>query len=204
MEVSDEEGKLMVKEARNIIESVIKGLKPKMSYISNLKIANEKIGVFVTLDKIFEGKKELRGCIGFPLPQKPLRESLMEAAIASAMEDPRFYPVTKDELDKILVKVSLLTEPKLLKVNSPLDYPKRIVIGRDGLMVKWTFGSGLLLPEVPIEFNWNAEEFLTHACIKAGASPDQWLLKDTEIYTFQTIIFEELEPRGEVIRRKYV
>jgi len=201
LEISDEEGKLLVKDARQILEDFVRGGKPKIKYIVNLPLAEKKVGVFVTLDKLEGNRRELRGCIGFPFPQKPLKEGLLEATIAAASEDPRFYPVTVDELDKILVKVSLLTEPKLLKVNSPLEYPKRIKVGRDGIIVKWTLGSGLLLPEVAVEFNWDSEEFLTQACIKAGALPDQWLKKDTEIYTFQTVIFEELEPKGEIKRR---
>lgn len=202
VEVSDEEGEFLVRKAREVIEKlVLRGERVK-EVKGEYKILDEMKGVFVTINKLVNHEKELRGCIGFPLPHYPLRKGLVEAAIASASEDPRFEPLKADELPNIVVEVSVLTEPKLIEVKSPKEYPSKIKIGRDGLVVKWAYGSGLLLPQVPVEYNWDAEEYLCHACLKAGASADAWLMPETKIYSFQAEVFEELEPKGKVVRKK--
>lgn len=202
VEVSDEEGEFLVRKAREVIEKLVLNGERIKEVNGEYKILNEMRGVFVTINKLREHKKELRGCIGFPLPYHPLKKGLAEAAIAAASEDPRFEPLKAIELPKIVVEVSILTEPKLIEVKSPKEYPSKIKIGRDGLVVKWAYGSGLLLPQVPVEYNWDAEEYLSHACLKAGAPPDAWLMPETKIYSFQAEVFEELEPKGKVIRKK--
>ncbi|MGI0065006.1 MAG: TIGR00296 family protein, partial [Nitrosopumilaceae archaeon] len=93
-----------------------------------------------------------------------------------------------------------LTPPIEVKVENTLDYPSKIKVGRDGLIVKWEFGSGLLLPQVPIEWGWNEEEFLNHACEKAGAPHDCWKRKETRILRFEGIVFKETSPNGNVVR----
>ncbi|MDQ3909033.1 MAG: TIGR00296 family protein [Thermoproteota archaeon] len=160
----------------------------------------EKAGVFVTLNYVTSSKKEyLRGCIGFPLPEKPLYQGVVEAAIAAATEDPRFPPLDRQELSNIIFEVSVLTSPQQIRV-SPVEYGKEIEIGRDGLMLQWRFGSGLLLPQVPVELKWNVEEYLANICYKAGAPPDVWLDPSTKLYKFQAVVFKEVEPRGEVVQ----
>jgi len=162
----------------------------------------EPMGVFVTLNKLVGGRKMLRGCIGFPYPQKPLVRATIEAAIASATEDPRFPPVQPDEMDEVVVEVSVLTQPELVRVSDPREYPKAIKVGRDGLIVEKGVFRGLLLPQVPVEWGWDEQTFLSQTCMKAGLYPDAWLDPDTRIYRFQAIIFEEEEPRGPVKRRE--
>jgi uncharacterized protein (TIGR00296 family) len=88
----------------------------------------------------------------------------------------------------------------LIRVNDPKEYVKEVNIGIEGLIVERGMYKGLLLPQVPIEWQWNQEEFLSNCCIKAGLSPDAWLLKDTKIYTFQVMIFKENVPNGKVER----
>jgi uncharacterized protein (TIGR00296 family) len=102
------------------------------------------------------------------------------------------------ELDSILVEVTVLTKPELIKVKKPSEYPAQISIGRDGLIVEQSFYKGLLLPQVPIEQGWNTEEFLSHTCIKAGLPPDAWFEKSTKISKFQGQIFTETKPHGSV------
>lgn len=202
LEITDSEGEYLVKIARATVESYVRDgkiIKLPSDIPSKLR---EKAGVFVTLNKIVRGEKILRGCIGLPMPNKPLIEGLIEAAISSAVEDPRFPPVSPNELDDIVIEVSVLTPPELIRVKSPKEYLSKIKVGRDGLIVEWKFGSGLLLPQVPIEYGWDVEDFLCHTCIKAGAPPDCWLLPETKIYKFQGIVFEELSPRGKVVRKK--
>jgi uncharacterized protein (TIGR00296 family) len=141
----------------------------------------------------------LRGCIGFPLPEKPLYQGVVEAAIAAATEDPRFPPLDRQELNNTIFEVSVLTSPQQISV-SPAEYGKEIEIGRDGLILHWRFGSGLLLPQVPVELKWNVEEYLANICYKAGAPPDVWLDPSSKLYRFQAVVFKEVEPKGEVVQ----
>ena len=162
----------------------------------------ERCGVFVTLNSLRHGRRELRGCIGFPYPTIPLAQAVIESAISSASRDPRFYPVSLGELDHIVFEVSVLTPPRLIEVEKPTDYPSKVKVGQDGLIVERGPSKGLLLPQVPIEWNWKEEEFLCQCCIKAGLSPDSWVLKGTKIYKFQAIIFEEKSPKGEIEQKE--
>jgi len=139
----------------------------------------EKRGCFVTLTE--EG--ELRGCIGYPEPVMPLVDALVGAAI-SACSDPRFPPLDETELKRIRIEVSVLTKPKPIK-------PADIKTGRDGLVVRQGFYSGLLLPQVATEYAWSKDEFLRQTCIKAGLHPDAWKEKGTEILAFQAEVFSE-------------
>ncbi|MCP8316694.1 MAG: TIGR00296 family protein [archaeon] len=202
MDISNEEGELLVKIARNAIENYVRDyerIKPSEDLPEKFY---ERCGVFVTINKLEYGEKHLRGCIGYPYPDKPLIEAIIDSGIAAAVEDPRFEPLSLDELNGVLIEVSVLTPPELIVVKSPREYPSKVKIGEDGLIFRWVWGSGLLLPQVPVEYTWDAEEFLSHTCMKAGASPDSWLSPNAKIYKFQAIIFEELEPRGKVIRKK--
>jgi uncharacterized protein (TIGR00296 family) len=157
-------------------------------------------GVFVTLNKVEGSSHNLRGCIGFPYPSKPLAEAVADAAVSAAIRDPRFAPVSEGEMDSVVVEVSVLTPPEVLTAESPGQYPPLIEIGRDGLIVARGQNRGLLLPQVPVEWGWDAEEFLTQCCLKAWLQPDAWLLPGTEISRFRAIIFAEGEPRGAVER----
>jgi uncharacterized protein (TIGR00296 family) len=190
------EGAELVRLARIAVEKYLQ----ESVIVKSQKNTLEKAGVFVTLNYVTRSKKEyLRGCIGFPLPEKPLHQGVIEAAIAAATEDPRFPPLDRQELDNIIFEVSVLTTPQQIKTR-PADYAKEIQIGRDGLILQWRFGSGLLLPQVPVELKWNVEEYLANICFKAGAPPDVWLDPSSRLYKFQAIVFKEIEPKGEVIR----
>jgi uncharacterized protein (TIGR00296 family) len=160
----------------------------------------QNAGTFVTLNYVTTSKKEyLCGCIGFPLPEKPLHQGVIEAAIAAATEDPRFPPLDKQEIGNVIFEVSVLTPPQEIKAI-PADYAKEIQIGRDGLILHWRFGSGLLLPQVAVELKWDVEDYLSNICYKAGAPPDVWLDPGSKLYKFQAAVFKEVEPRGKVIR----
>lgn len=196
MILSDKDGKMLVSTARMAVSEILKNrtkitleedFKSKFSYNS---------GVFVTLNK----DENLRGCIGYPTPDRKLYHSLVDAAVASATEDPRFLPVRYEELREITFEVTVLTPPVIIKVRDSSEYPTKIKIGRDGLIVKWEFGSGLLLPQVPLEYGWNEEEFLNHACEKAGAPSNFWRQKSTMVLRFEGIVFKETKPNGPVIR----
>lgn len=189
--MNKKDGELAVKIARKTIDLWVKS-REKFKPEGYPKIFNEPRGVFVTIHT--HPEKQLRGCIGFPEPRFPLIKALMEAAIASA-QDPRFHDLQEEELDKIILEVSVLTKPEPINVKNPKEYPKKIEIGKDGLIVKRGYHSGLLLPQVATEHNLNEEDFLIHTCIKAGLPPDAWLEKDVQIFKFQSLIFSEKEPR---------
>ena len=179
--ISEQDGKLLVKLARETIQARFSG-----EAVDIPDEFDEKRGVFVTLTK--EG--QLRGCIGYPLPIYPLKQALGKAALSAAFQDPRFDPVTEDELPLIKVEVSVLTVPALVEA-SPEDYPKEIKIGRDGLIIEAGYASGLLLPQVAPEHNLDAESFLGHVCLKAGLAPKCWLNSEIKLNTFQAQIFKE-------------
>lgn len=196
------DGEFLVRLARNAVEQYLKNgkvMSPPKDVSSKFM---EHCGVFVTLNSVGGKEKELRGCIGFPYPTLPLVRAVVDSAINSATQDPRFPPVSYDELGSIVFEVSVLTPPKLIKVEKPTEYPSRIKVGKDGLIVERGYYKGLLLPQVPVEWNWNEEEFLCQCCMKAGLSPDCWILEGTKIYKFQAIIFEETTPNGEIKSKK--
>lgn len=189
------QGKKLVQSARKAVVSKLEGKH------FELEGYEKQAGIFVTIHN-YPGN-ELRGCIGFPEPVFPLNKALTKAALAAAFSDPRFRPVQKDELDKIIFEVSLLSNPELIKVEKPEDYRKEIKIGRDGLIVEQNAFRGLLLPQVAIEWGWNIEEFLNHTCEKAGIPSEAWKdVKSSSIYKFQSQIFKETEPNKKIIESK--
>jgi len=195
------EGRFLVQLARKAVEENLKNKKR----ISLPEDASKKLlkpcGVFVTINSVKHKGKELRGCIGLPYPTTPLVQAVIESAISSATQDPRFYPLSLKELDSVVLEVSVLTPPQAIEVEKPSEFTSKIKVGEDGLIVEKGMSKGLLLPQVPVEWKWNEEEFLCQCCIKAGLPPDCWLLKATKIYKFQAIVFEEEKPRGEVKRK---
>jgi uncharacterized protein (TIGR00296 family) len=197
-ELSDADGESLVKTARDVTSEFLKTnnrLKLDKNFESKYSLNS---GVFVTLNN----PSGLRGCIGFPLPDKKLYDALEDAAIAAATEDPRFSPVRADELDEITFEVTVLTPPEEIIVEDPLEYTSKIKVGRDGLIVKHSFYSGLLLPQVPVEYGWTEEEYLGYTCEKAGIPRDYWKKKETKILKFEGLAFKEVSPNGKVIREK--
>jgi len=139
---------------------------------------SQNCGVFVTLKK----HGELRGCIGFIEPVLPLHQAVMQASIYAACRDSRFLPVTQDELDDLKVEISVLSPLKKI-IN-----PKRVTVGRHGLVIAKDGKRGLLLPQVAVEHNWTRETFLERACLKAGLPKNAWR-SGAEIFVFEAIVF---------------
>jgi uncharacterized protein (TIGR00296 family) len=176
----------ILKLVREAIETYVKTGK-KISIPKNYpEKLNDKRGVFITIYK----KSELRGCIGLPYPEKPLIEGLIEASV-SVCSDPRFESLKKEELKDILIEVSVLTNPELIKVSKPTDFFEKIEIGKHGLIIIKGLQGGLFLPKVPVEQNWNIEEYLENLCYKAGLLADDWLDPKSKIYRFEADIFQE-------------
>jgi uncharacterized protein (TIGR00296 family) len=155
----------------------------------------EKRGCFVTLNTFPE--KELRGCIGFPYPVMPLWSAVIDAAAQAAFNDPRFPPLQAEELEKVLLELSILTLPQEIRCEKK-ELPEKIEIGKDGLIVKKGARSGLLLPIVPVTYKWDSETLVKQTCIKAGLHEGAWQSAETQVFKFQSQVFEEASPDGEI------
>jgi uncharacterized protein len=201
--VSDEVGERAVRLARTALETVLGPDPPKDPARPFREVPlpaplDEARGVFTTLRRY--GSGQLRGCIGYTLPVFPLRVGIPRTAAGAALEDPRFPPVTLPELKRLTVEVSLLTVPEPLPDGRPRDRPAAVRIGHDGLIVRWRRAEGLLLPQVAVEQHWNAEEFLSETCGKAGLPFDAWLRPETEVFRFGSDVFGEESPEGTIRR----
>lgn len=182
--LTSHEGELLVRIARSAVDwAVAKTPKPK---IHHFPVLEEKRGVFVTLTK----GGALRGCIGFPYPVMPLGDAIVHAAGAAALEDFRFPPVKKEELDTIHIEITVLTVPVVVE-SDPEQRPENVVVGKHGLIIRGRGTSGLLLPQVATDYGWDATAFLDNTCTKAGLSAKCWKSESIELLTFEGQIFSE-------------
>lgn len=193
------DGEFLVRIAREAIRKRLDA-KQRLSITDIPPALRKKSGVFITIKKKTRSGAKLRGCIGHIYPEAPLIEATIDSAILAATNDPRFPPMTPRELVEALIEVTILTSPEEIKVNKPSEFLEKIEIGRHGLIVESGFRKGILLPQVPVEWNWDVEEFLIQLCGKAGLIPDCWCLEDTKLYRFESEIFKELSPEGKVVR----
>ncbi len=198
MDLSLEQGKYLVKLARKSIEYYFKHneLMPKPEGYP--EILNEKRGVFVTLNNCPDGS--LRGCIGYPLAYEPLINGVISSAVSAAFGDPRFKPLSTFEFDNVVVEITVLSP--MISLDSSKNYAEQIKVGRDGLYVVCGAYSGLLLPQVPVEWGWNEEEFLANVCQKAGLPYTCYKEKACVFYRFTGQIFEEVKPYGDIVEKK--
>ncbi len=170
--------------ARKSVELAVREGKRYECPPPGIPVLEQERGAFVTLKK----KGRLRGCIGHTAPTKPLYLTVRDVAIFAALEDPRFPPVRKSELDKLEYEISVLSP-----LHHVLDI-RRIRVGRDGLVVKRGAQEGLLLPQVPVEQHWDLKTFLRQTCLKAGLPPDAWRDEATDIFAFTAVVFGDQEP----------
>ena len=175
---SDHDRQLLLTLAREAIQAYV-GAAPA-HVASDSPVLAEPGGAFVTLQK--DG--ELRGCIGHIEPNEPLGKVVPRCAVAAASTDPRFPPITADELRQIDIEISLLGP--LEQIHGPGD----IIVGRHGLVVEQGWQRGLLLPQVATEWQWDAETFLAHTCHKAGLPRDAWQ-HGASIFRFEAEVFGE-------------
>lgn len=195
--ISLEQAKKLIKLARDSIKTGFSGGKPRVGK-AVVNEFSEPIGVFVTLTI----NKELRGCIGFPEPVHPLYTGIIDATQSAAFHDPRFPSLTKEEFKQVTIGISILTSPKVIEVRNPDEYFSKIQVGKDGLIVRGVFSSGLLLPQVAVEYKWDAKAFLEQTCVKAGLQPNEYTDYDKcRIYKFQSHVFSEQSPGGEVVQK---
>jgi AmmeMemoRadiSam system protein B/AmmeMemoRadiSam system protein A len=179
--LSKKEQQQLIQIARDAVEYRIKEgdvLKLDKSYEANLL---QDRAAFVTL-KI---NHQLRGCIGYTSPISPLCQTVRDAAIQAATQDPRFRPVKEDELKLLTYEISVLSPFRRV-----LDTDK-IEVGRHGLLIKKGEYVGLLLPQVPVGQNWDRQTFIEQTCRKAGLTIDAWKDTNTDIFSFTAFVFGE-------------
>jgi uncharacterized protein len=183
--MDDTAKRLLLNLARESIRSYFLGKKPDLSQVKQF---SEKRGVFVTLH---DKRGKLRGCIGYPSAVHPLYIGITEAARSAAFHDSRFPPIKEDDLSGIMIEISVLSPPKLIEIGHYNDYQKKIDLGTDGLILEGPYGSGLLLPQVAVEHNFNTSSFLNALSQKAGLSFNAWRDPVNKVYKFQAEIFSE-------------
>lgn len=139
----------------------------------------EPLGAFVTLTL----DDSLRGCIGHVIGDTPLHTTVAQMARAAAFDDPRFPPLSVREFAAMHLEISILSPV------TPCPDPQQVEIGRHGLIVSRQGRSGLLLPQVPVEWGWDRETFLQQTCRKAGLPTDCWTRPDTQLFWFEAVVF---------------
>jgi len=178
--LTPEEGGVLLTLARR---AIARKLNRPVGDMPNLPLRlREALGVFVTLRRRSDG--ELRGCIGYVEPRFPLAEGVAHAARAAAFDDNRFEPVRPDELDGLVIDVSVLGAPE------PID-PEQVRVGVHGLILRHQGRTGLLLPQVPVEQGWDRLAFLDHTCQKAGLPPGTWHHPEAVLLGFSAQLFDE-------------
>ena len=177
--LSDDEKRMLKDIALTSIKDSLDGKRiAQPIFNSQFSILNSKCGAFVSLHK--QGR--LRGCIGHFGEDVPLYEIVAEMARAAAFEDPRFMPVTKNELDDIDIEISVLTPMRRIQSLDEFE------LHRNGIYIRKGYRSGTFLPQVADEVNWTKEEFMSHcAQDKAGIGWSGW--KDAELYVYEAIVF---------------
>lgn len=177
--LTKDQEKTLLKLARQAITHYLeKGSPPDTE--TDDETLKQKRGAFVTL----KVKNQLRGCIGYPIPYKPLFETIIEVAISAATNDFRFPSLEKKELSVTKIEISVLSLPKPIKDISEIE------VGKHGLIISEGHNRGLLLPQVPLEWGWDREAFLNHTCMKAGLEENAWK-KGAQIEIFSAQVFSE-------------
>jgi len=170
--------------ARKSVEFMVQQKNPYEPPASASQALNQERGAFTTLKKA----GALRGCIGYTSAVKPLYMTVRDTATLAALRDPRFQPVEASELPQLDYEISVL---------SPLRHVTdihQIFVGLHGLLMKNGDSEGLLLPQVPVEQNWDRQTFLEQTCGKAGMSPGCWKDENTDIFMFTAVVFGEHKP----------
>ncbi|RLI92853.1 MAG: hypothetical protein DRO95_01185 [Candidatus Altiarchaeales archaeon] len=184
-ELNREEKKFLLKIARETLETYIREGRRIEPKVEDPRLMENR-GTFVTLEK----NGQLRGCIGHIEPIQPLYLDVRDNAINAAVNDPRFRPVTPDELDDIEIEISVLTKPELIEAESPEEYLEKIQEGVDGIIIEYAGRSATYLPQVWEQIP-DKIEFLEHLCEKAFLPRDCWKRKGVRIYRYRVQAFKE-------------
>lgn len=176
--LTDEERRFLLRWARRSLEASVRGEETPLP-------ADVPGGVYAPAGSFVSLHKQglLRGCIGYIQALYPLYRTVIEAAAAAALHDPRFLPVQPAELSGVAVEISVLSPFRTIR-------PEEIRVGTHGLLISQDRRRGLLLPQVAIEHRWNREQFLEETCRKAGLAPDAWR-RGIMIEAFTADVFRE-------------
>jgi AmmeMemoRadiSam system protein A len=182
-QLTEDDQQLLLQIARNAVRARLANLPPGLPDVPQ-GVLSESHGIFVSIHE----NERLRGCIGNVQPAGPLYQSAAECAIAAAVGDPRFRPMTEAELSSIEFEISVL---------SPMERVhdiREIEVGRHGLLISKRNARGLLLPQVATMYGWDRGRFLEETCRKAGLRPDDWK-EDAAIQHFTALVFGERQFR---------
>jgi AmmeMemoRadiSam system protein A len=177
MNLSEEEKRTLKRLAWNVIEANLLGKEPEALEVSGQ--LQEKRGAFVTV----KNKGALRGCIGYIRGVAPLHTTIKEMASQAAFHDPRFSPISREELKDLDIEISVLTPMRKIKDIGEIE------VGRHGLYIEKGGRSGLLLPQVATECGWDRQTFLEYTCGKAGLPKDAYKSGEANIYIFSADVF---------------
>jgi MEMO1 family protein len=180
--LDDSEKTRLLEIARKTLESYL-STKQTPDFMIYEKELQQKYGVFVTLTK----NGQLRGCIGYLKPVKPLYSAVTDMAIAAATEDTRFTAVTTEELPDIKIEISVLSPMQAITSTS------EVIVGKDGILIENGGQSGVFLPQVATENKWTREQFLENVCYKAGLPVTALKDPNTRLYIFTADVFKEEE-----------
>jgi len=181
MSLNKEQKKFLLSLARDTIMATLQNRELPQVRVDESELTKH-CGAFVTLHK----NGQLRGCIGSLIGEKPLYLTVQEMAIEAAFRDPRFPPVSLEEMKNIEIEISVLSPlERITDVN-------QIKVGVHGIYLIKGFNRGVLLPQVATEHGWDRDTFLDHTCLKAGLPPGCWR-SGAEIYIFSAEIFSEKE-----------
>jgi AmmeMemoRadiSam system protein A len=187
MEITEKEKEVLLLAARKSIESLFEDIEPLNIDLNQYPSFKKHLGAFVTLQE--EGK--LRGCIGYIITEKTLYQTVCDAARQSAFYDPRFLPLTYDELNLISIEISVLSPPH------KIDSYDEVMIGEHGLILNEENIRAVLLPQVAVSNNFTKEQFLSALCQKAGLPDDLWRYRKLNLQVFTAAVFSEEELRKE-------
>jgi AmmeMemoRadiSam system protein A len=177
LNLSHEEKKALKRIAREAIEEVL--FRKRGVPVELPEILKKEMGAFVTL----RCRDDLRGCIGYIKGIMPLYKTVQEMAVQAAFHDPRFEPLRREEWDSIEIEISVLSPLKKIKDVDEIE------VGVHGILIEKGYCSGLLLPQVATENDWDRDTFIEHTCYKAGLPGDAWKSKDATIYIFSAEVF---------------
>jgi len=180
--LNQEQRTRLLRIARRSIEAALDGRRAEVDAAELDETLRRPSGAFVSLHT---RDGALRGCIGSIQPVAPLCQAIASSAINAAFRDPRFYPLSKDELANVEIEISVMSP------IGPVSSVEEIEVGRDGLIVSRGSRVGLLLPQVATSYGWDRETFLRQTCIKAGLPPDSWQSEGCRIEKFSAEVFSE-------------
>lgn len=167
--------------ARGSVACALDG-RPPPAIVPGLQALVEPRAAFVTVRRARSGR--LRGCRGECPARRSLPECVRHVAVAAALDDPRFSPVTRDELPALRFEISALTTPRPIR-------PEEVVVGTHGLLLYAETSLGLLLPQVPVEQGWDREAFLDGLCHKAGLPMGSWRSGEVSLSAFEAEVWAE-------------